>query len=53
MRRYLESFAYRIPLHVWVFAVALVAVLAVTIAVVTLRSLRAATVNPVKSLRTE
>ena len=53
MRRYLEGFAYRIPLHVWVFAVALVAVLAVTIAVVTLRSLRAATVNPVKSLRNE
>ena len=53
MHRYLEGFAYRIPLHVWVFAVALVAVLAVTVAVVTLRSLRAATVNPVKSLRTE
>ena len=53
MRRYLEGFAYQVPLHVWVFAVALVAVLGVTIAVVTLRSLRAATVNPVKSLRTE
>ena len=53
MHRYLEGFAYRVPLHVWVFAVALVAVLAVTVAVVTLRSLRAATVNPVKSLRTE
>ena len=53
MRRYLEGFAYRVPLHVWVFVVALVAVLSVTIAVVTLRSLRAATVNPVKSLRTE
>jgi putative ABC transport system permease protein len=53
MHRYLEGFAYRVPLHVWVFAVALVAVLAVTIAVVTLRSLRAATVNPVKSLRNE
>ena len=53
MRRYLEGFAYQMPLHVWVFAVALVAVLGVTIAVVTLRSLRAATVNPVKSLRTE
>jgi len=53
MRRYLEGFAYRVSLHVWVFAVALVAVLSVTIAVVTLRSLRAATVNPVKSLRTE
>ncbi len=53
MHRYLEGFAYRVPLHVWVFVVALVAVLSVTIAVVTLRSLRAATVNPVKSLRTE
>ena len=53
MRRYLEGFAYRVPLHVWVFALAFVAVLGVTIAVVTLRSLRAATVNPVKSLRSE
>ena len=53
MRRYLEGFAYQVPLHVWVFALALVAVLGVTIAVVTLRSLRAAMVNPVKSLRSE
>lgn len=53
MRRYLEGFAYQVPLHVWVFAIALLAVLAVTIAVVTLRSLRAATMNPVKSLRSE
>ena len=53
MRRYLEGFAYQVPLHVWVFTLALLAVLAVTIAVVTLRSLRAATMNPVKSLRNE
>jgi putative ABC transport system permease protein len=53
MKRYLEGFAYQVPLHVWVFALALLAVLGVTIAVVTLRSLRAATVNPVKSLRNE
>ena len=53
MRRYLEGFAYQVPLHVWVFALALLAVLAVTIAVVTLRSLRAATMKPVKSLRNE
>ena len=53
MRRYLEGFAYQVPLHIWVFALALLAVLGVTIAVVTLRSLRAATVNPVKSLRNE
>ena len=53
MRHYLEGFAYQVPLYIWVFAIALMAVLAVTIAVVTLRSLRAATVNPVKSLRSE
>jgi putative ABC transport system permease protein len=53
MRRYLEGFAYQVPLHIWVFALALLAVLGVTIAVVTLRSLRAATMNPVKSLRNE
>ena len=53
MRHYLEGFAYQVPLYIWVFAIALTAVLAVTIAVVTLRSLRAATVNPVKSLRSE
>ena len=53
MKRYLEHFAYSVPLYFWVFALALVAVLGVTVAVVTLRSLRAATVNPVKSLRTE
>jgi putative ABC transport system permease protein len=53
VKRYLEGFAYQVPLHVWVFALALLAVLAVTIAVVTLRSLRAAMMNPVRSLRNE
>lgn len=53
MNRYLEGFAYRVPLHIWVFAMSLLAVMAITIAVVTLRSLRAATVNPVKSLKCE
>ena len=53
MRRYLEGFAYQVPLHWWVFALAFLAVLGVTVAVVTLRSLRAATMNPVRSLRNE
>ena len=53
MRRYLEGFAYQVPLHWWVFVLAFLAVLGVTVAVVTLRSLRAATVNPVRSLRSE
>lgn len=51
--RYLQSFAYRISLYAWVFVLALLAVLAVTIAVVTLRSLHAATANPVESLKSE
>ena len=53
MRRYLEGFAYQVPLYIWVFAISLLAVLAITVAVVTLRSLRAATVNPIKSLKCE
>ncbi|MGM9747880.1 MAG: FtsX-like permease family protein [Candidatus Cryptobacteroides sp.] len=50
---YLKSFAYRMPMHWWVFALALLAVLLVTITVVTLRSLSAALSDPVKSLKTE
>ena len=50
---YLQQFAYRTAIHWWVFVVALVAVMAVTVAIVTLRSLRAATCNPVESLRSE
>ena len=53
MSRYLDGFAYRIPLYPWVFIVALAAVLLITVAVVTFRSIRAASENPVRSLRTE
>ena len=53
MRRYLQNFAYRISLSPWVFLLALLAVLFVTVCVVTLESLRAATSNPVDSLRNE
>ncbi len=53
MDRYLSGFAYRVPLYVWVFLVALLAVLAVTVGVVTLRSWRASTQNPVEALRNE
>ena len=50
---YLQQFAYRTAIHWWVFVLSLVAVLAVTVIIVTLRSLRAATCNPVESLRSE
>ncbi len=53
IRRYFEGFAYHTRLYCWVFVMALLVVLAITLAVVTLRSLRAATENPVKSIRTE
>ena len=53
MNSYLQDFAYRTPIHWWVFGLALLAVLILTVAIVTLRSLRAATCNPVESLRSE
>jgi putative ABC transport system permease protein len=53
MNKWLRDFAYRINIQWWVFAVA--AVLALLIAFITISSqaIRAATSNPVKSLRTE
>lgn len=53
IKRYFEGFAYHTRMYWWVFALALLVVLVITLAVVTLRSLRAATENPVKSIRTE
>jgi len=53
MTRWLESFAYKTPLSWWVFALA--GVLALTIALLTVswQSWKAATRNPVESLRYE
>ena len=51
--RWLETFAYRTPVYWWVFAVALFIVLLITFVTVTTQSWRAATANPVESLKTE
>ncbi len=51
--RYLATFAHRCPIYWWVFALALVAVLAVTIGVVVIRSWKAATADPADALKTE
>ncbi len=51
--RYLATFAHRCPMYWWVFALALVAVLAVTIGVVVVRSWKAATADPANALKTE
>jgi putative ABC transport system permease protein len=53
MNKWLDDFAYRININVWVFIVA--GTLAVTIAFATIsfQAIKAAIANPVKSLRTE
>ena len=53
MNKWLEDFSYRIEIGWWVYAVA--TLLAVTIAILTVsyQSIKAAIVNPVKSLQTE
>ena len=51
--RWLSTFAYRVPMHWWVFAAALLAVLAVTVLTVTVRSWRAASENPADSVKSE
>lgn len=51
--RYLATFAHRCPMYWWVFVIALVAVLAVTIGVVVIRSWNAATADPANALKTE
>ena len=53
MQRWLQGYAYHIPLHWWVFALALLIVLAVTSGIVLARSWRAARENPVNSLYKE
>jgi len=53
MSQWLQAFAYRIPLSWWMFALA--GILAVIIALITVSSqaIKAALMNPVKSLKTE
>lgn len=51
--KWLESFAIKTPIHLWVFIVALAIVLLVTLATVIYQSWHAATSNPVNSIRNE
>ena len=53
MTAWRKGFAYQAPVPVWIFLVALLAVAAITLAVVTLQSWRAASANPVESLKNE
>ncbi len=53
MTAWREGFAYQAPVPVWIFIVAVLAVAAITLAVVTLQSWRAASANPVESIKNE
>ena len=53
VNRYLATFAHRCPIYWWVFALSLLAVMAVTVGVVVLRSWRGATADPADALKSE
>ena len=53
MNKWLEDFAYRINISWWVFAVAILSTVLIALITVSFQAVRAATANPVKSLRTE
>ena len=51
--RWLESFAYRTPVDVWVFLAGGIGALAVALATVSYQSIGAARLDPVETLRNE
>ncbi len=51
--KWLENFAVKTPIYLWVYLAALAIVLLVTLATVVFQSWRAATCNPVDSIRNE
>jgi putative ABC transport system permease protein len=53
MNEWLQSFAYRINISWWVFVIAGVAALSIALITVSFQAIKAALMNPVKSLRTE
>jgi putative ABC transport system permease protein len=53
MHKWLQDFAYRIPISWWVFAVAAVAAALIAILTVSFQAIKAAVSNPVVSLRSE
>ena len=53
MHKWLQAFAYRIPLQWWMFALAGLAAVVIAMLTVSFQSIRAAVANPTKSIRTE
>ena len=53
MNSWLQDFEYRVTISWWVFALAGIAALFIALVTVSFQSIKAATINPVKNLRTE
>ncbi|MBA6151559.1 ABC transporter permease [Gelidibacter maritimus] len=53
MNKWLENFAYRITIEWWMFLLTGIATILIALLAVSYRAIKAAIVNPVKSLRTE
>ena len=53
MSKWLQSFAYRVDIQWWVFAIAGAAAILIAFVTVSSQSVRAATANPAKSLKSE
>jgi putative ABC transport system permease protein len=53
MQNWLENFAYRIEINLWVFVAAGFAAICIALLTVSFQAVKAAMANPVKSLRAE
>lgn len=53
MDQWLQSFAYRVDISWWIFALAGIAALCIALATVSVQSIKAALTNPVRALRAE
>ena len=53
MDRWLETYTYRIDISWWVFVLAVLSVILITLVTVSYQTVKAAIANPIKSLRTE
>jgi putative ABC transport system permease protein len=53
MHKWLEDFAYRTDMSWWIFAGAGLIAICIALATICIQAVKAATANPVKSLRTE
>lgn len=53
MNDWVQEYAYRIDISWWIFAIAILGALVITLITVSFQAIKAAIINPIKSLRTE